>query len=59
MSINMHISTLQEMVKDLKHLKWHANMEGFCRASHNIAITHHPCSIVYCTYLLKYRIAAG
>ena len=25
----------------------------------NIAITHHPCSIVYCMCLLKYRIAAG
>ena len=23
-----------------------------------IAITHHPCSIVYCMCLLKYRIAA-
>ena len=36
-------------------------MAGFPRASHIIAImiTHHPCSIVYCMYLLKYRNAAG
>ena len=37
--------------------KWRSQKRK--QVASNIAITHHPCSIVYCMCLLKYRTSAG
>ena len=54
----LQYTTKSKQTRVLKNIEFKREV-GIDIKSKETAITHHPCSIVYCMYLLKYRIAAG